>query len=74
MIITDMSMPHMTGEQLVKQILEIRPEIPIILCTGYNEDLSEEKALGMGLKAVLNKPVNLRELVTGVRAALDGNR
>ncbi|MFA6009273.1 MAG: PAS domain S-box protein [Desulfobacteraceae bacterium] len=73
MIITDMSMPHMTGEQLVKHILEIRPDIPVMLCTGYNEDLSEEKALDMGLKAVLNKPVNLRELVTGVRAVLDGH-
>jgi CheY-like chemotaxis protein/two-component sensor histidine kinase len=71
MVITDMSMPHMTGEQFARQIFEIRPEMPVILCTGYNEDLTEEKALAMGLRAVLNKPVNLRDLVTGVRDVLD---
>ena len=72
MIITDMSMPHMTGEQLVSHIFRIRPDIPVILCTGYNEDLTDEKARDMGLKAIMNKPVNIRELVTGVRAVLDG--
>ncbi len=71
MVITDMSMPHMSGDQLVRKILDVRPDIPVMLCTGYNDDLTEEKAHHMGLKSVLNKPVNLRELVTGVRAVLD---
>lgn len=71
MIITDMSMPHMTGDQLIQHVFEIRPGIPVILCTGFNDDLSETKARSMGLRAVMNKPVNLRELVTGVRDVLD---
>jgi CheY-like chemotaxis protein len=71
MIITDMSMPRMTGDQLVSQVLDIRPDIPVVLCTGFNEDLTDDKARKMGLRAIFNKPVNMRDLVTGVRDVLD---
>jgi CheY-like chemotaxis protein len=70
-VITDMSMPHMTGDQLIRNIFDIRKDIPVILCTGYNEDITGERVDEMGVKAVMNKPVNLRELVTGVRNVLD---
>ncbi len=70
-VITDMSMPHMTGEQLTREIFGLRPGIPVVLCTGYNEDVTGEKIRAMRLKAVLSKPVNMRDLVTSVRSALD---
>ena len=71
MVITDMSMPHMTGEQLSRKIFEISPDTPVVLCTGYNEDITGEKVRTMRLKAVLSKPVNMRDLVTCVRNVLD---
>lgn len=71
LIITDMSMPHMTGDQFIKNVFEIRRTIPVVLCTGYNDDLTDAKARDMGLKAILSKPVNMRELVTSIRDVLD---
>ncbi|GAB6096594.1 hypothetical protein JCM14469_28470 [Desulfatiferula olefinivorans] len=71
LIITDLSMPFMTGDQLIRHVLAIRPAMPIVLCTGFHDDLSDDKARAMGLRAVLNKPVNLRDLIIGVRRALD---
>ena len=70
LIITDQTMPDMTGYQFAQQCLSIRPDIPIILCTGYSEVLSEEQALAAGIRGVLIKPVKLHELATRVRAAL----
>ncbi|MCK5227059.1 MAG: response regulator, partial [Desulfobulbaceae bacterium] len=50
LIITDQTMPHLTGAELAKEILQIRPDIPIILCTGYSAMISEEKAKKIGIK------------------------
>jgi CheY-like chemotaxis protein len=71
LIITDLSMPFMTGDQLIRHVLNIRPAMPIVLCTGFHDDMSDDQARAMGLRAVFNKPVNLRDLITGVRTALD---
>lgn len=71
LIITDQTMPDMTGYHLARQCLAIRPDMPIILCTGYSEVLSEEQALAGGIRGVLIKPVKLHELATRVRAVLN---
>ncbi len=70
-IITDMTMPNMTGDQLAKHILALRPDIPVILCTGFSELITEEKAREMGLAGFLFKPLSLRDLGSVVRKALD---
>ncbi|MBN2568920.1 MAG: response regulator [Deltaproteobacteria bacterium] len=70
-IITDLSMPGMTGTQLAAEILHIRPDIPIILCTGYNEEITPEKAKEIGFCQVLIKPVTMYQLVQGLRRVLD---
>jgi CheY-like chemotaxis protein len=71
LVITDMAMPDMTGDQLVSEILKIRPDMPIMLCTGYSENISEEKAYELGISAFVMKPINRAELAVRVRKVLD---
>jgi PAS domain S-box-containing protein len=71
LVITDMTMPHMTGYQLIRAIKVIQPEIPIIMCTGYSEKISSEKAKMMGIRAFLRKPLSYNDLTTNVRMAID---
>ena len=58
-VVTDMTMPKMTGEILAQELISIRADIPIILCTGFNEQINEQKARGMGISAFLMKPLSL---------------
>ncbi len=58
LVVTDQTMPTMSGEALAKALLEIRRDIPIVLCTGFSHTMSEEKANQLGLKGFLMKPVN----------------
>jgi CheY-like chemotaxis protein len=73
LVITDMTMPYMTGAELAQKILGIRPNIPIILCTGQSELTNKEKALAMGICAYLNKPVVKHDFLSAVRKALENN-
>jgi PAS domain S-box-containing protein len=70
-IITDLTMPHLTGVDLSKQIKQIRPDIPIILCTGYSEMIDDRKAEGLGIEAFLMKPIGNRVLAGTIRRLLD---
>ncbi len=70
LIITDMTMPQMTGMELSKEVLNIRPETPIILCTGYNEFATPQKAQAIGIKALLFKPVLREEMSQKIRDVL----
>ena len=71
LVITDMTMPKMTGDQLAKKLMDIKPEIPVILCTGFNEAITEEKALSMGIDKFVMKPIVKNELASTIRAVLD---
>ena len=73
LVITDMTMPHMTGTRLSKELMKIRPDIPIVLCTGYSEFISEEKAKEMGIRAFFMKPFIRNEIARTIREVLDGN-
>lgn len=73
LVITDMTMPLMTGDHFAVELLKIRPEIPIILCTGYNEKIDEERARAVGIRAYLEKPLSRKKLAAAVRQALDPN-
>jgi signal transduction histidine kinase/DNA-binding response OmpR family regulator len=70
LVITDMTMPNMTGEKLAEELLRIRPDIPIVLCTGYSEPSLEEKARKIGVKALVMKPILSVEMAKAVRKAL----
>jgi signal transduction histidine kinase/ActR/RegA family two-component response regulator len=74
LVITDMTMPHMTGDQLAQKMLDIEPQIPVILCTGFNEIITEEKALAMGIQKFVMKPVVKNDLATTIRTVLDQNQ
>ena len=70
LVITDMTMPNMTGDQLAKKMMKIRPDIPIILCTGFSERITETKAKRIGIRSYLMKPVTERNLGDIVRQVL----
>jgi len=71
LVITDMTMPKMTGDELAKELMRIRPDLPIILCTGFSELIDEHKAKAMCIRAFVMKPVVQREMAKAVRQALD---
>ncbi len=70
-LITDMTMPDLTGAELAQKIKIIRPDIPIILCTGFSELINKEKANALGISKYLMKPVAKKELAKAVREVLD---
>jgi PAS domain S-box-containing protein len=70
LVITDMTMPSMTGDRFAKELRRIRPDIPIILCTGFSHHLNEEAARAIGIGAFLMKPFVLRELAETIRTVL----
>ena len=72
LIITDMTMPKMTGDQLVVEIRKIRPAMPVVLCTGHSEKLDSFGKPGFGIDPVLIKPIEKNEMAAAVRKALDG--
>ncbi len=71
LVITDMTMPHITGDKLVKEILKIRPDMPTILCTGFSEKIDEEKAKKIGVRQYIEKPFDRGKLSRLVRKVLD---
>lgn len=71
LVITDMTMPDMTGEQLAWEIRKIRQQMPIILCTGFSEHINQEKALHSGINGFLMKPVIKSEMTRMIRDVLD---
>ncbi len=71
LVITDMTMPHMTGDKLARELMKIRSDIPVILCTGHSRLVSEEKVNEMGIKAFVMKPLVMRNLAETVRSVLD---
>ncbi len=73
-VITDQTMPGMTGADLTKKILSIRKETPIILCTGYNAVIDENQAEKIGVKGFIMKPLKRPELADLIRRVLDENK
>jgi PAS domain S-box-containing protein len=71
LILTDMTMPRLNGDELAREILRIRPGMPIILCTGFSEVIDAEKSKGMGIREFMLKPIEKNELARAVRRALD---
>jgi CheY-like chemotaxis protein len=70
LVITDQTMPAMTGEVLVQELRQIRPDIPIILCTGYSPLVGAERAAVLGIDAFLLKPVTPETLTHTIRQVL----
>jgi len=71
LVITDMTMPQMTGDVLAQRLMKIRHDLPIILCTGFSEKITKEKAQAIGIKAFLMKPLLKDETAHTIRRVLD---
>jgi CheY-like chemotaxis protein len=69
--ITDMTMPNLTGDKLAVELMNIRQDIPVILCTGYSKTISDETASEIGIKAFVYKPMVKADLAKTVRKVLD---
>jgi PAS domain S-box-containing protein len=73
-VITDMTMPNMTGAKLAQELLSQRPELPIIMTTGYSEVIDKDKATRIGIMAFMLKPVKKKQLSKAIRKVLDDDR
>ncbi len=72
LVITDQTMPKMTGLDLSRELMAIRPDLPVILCTGFSENLTAEKCKASGVRALLMKPVALSSISSTIRKVLNG--
>ena len=73
-VVTDLTMPTMRGDELARVFLQIRPELPIIICTGYSEVVDEETAKAIGVRSYVMKPMVGTELARAIREACGGKR
>jgi len=71
LVITDMAMPNMTGDRLARQLIALRPDIPVILCTGFSENVTAATIESLGIKGLLMKPMVRGELAAMIRRVLD---
>jgi CheY-like chemotaxis protein len=71
LVVTDMTMPNITGAKLAEEIMKIRADIPVIVCTGYSKKISQESAAEIGIKALIYKPIVKADLAKIVRNVLD---
>jgi CheY-like chemotaxis protein/anti-sigma regulatory factor (Ser/Thr protein kinase) len=71
LVVTDQTMPHMTGDVLARKIMQLKPGIPVIICSGFSEKMNKEKARSMGIKQFVMKPIIMMELAEIIRRVLD---
>lgn len=71
LVISDMTMPGMTGDILASELMKIRSDIPVIICTGYSERIDEQRAMDLGIKGLMMKPFTIRRLSRTIRDVLD---
>ena len=66
-----MTMPNMTGKDLARELMTIRPDIPVIICTGFSEQIDERRAKEMGISAYVMKPIVMRQIASTIREVMD---
>ncbi len=71
LIITDMTMPKLTGKQLTRECIKIRPDLPVIICTGFNEKTKNRTPEELGARSLLKKPISISQMARTVRKVLD---
>jgi len=71
LVLTDMSMPEMSGDRLARELLAIRPDLPVVLCTGYSERMDAARAHALGIRALLTKPVDKAQMARTIRQVLE---
>jgi two-component system, cell cycle sensor histidine kinase and response regulator CckA len=71
LVITDQTMPGMTGDLLAKELMRIRPDLPVIICTGYSQTIDQKKADDKGIKGFVMKPILINDIADAIRKALN---
>ena len=71
LLITDMTMPDLTGDDLAREVIRIRPDMPVIICTGFNRRIDDFNADAMGVKGLITKPFTIKDVAKTVREVLD---
>ena len=71
LVISDLTMPELTGDRMATELLAIRADIPVILCTGFSELITADEAQALGIRQLINKPVVMTQLAEVVRHVLD---
>ena len=71
LVITDLTMPQVTGVEFAEKLMDVRPDIPVILCTGMNDGIDEKRVKAAGIREILMMPANLSELKDAVHRALE---
>ena len=74
LVITDQVMPNMTGMQLAEKLISIRPDIPVILCSVFPEDVCQEELKRIGIKEFIAKPISMQKINKVIRTVLDKSR
>ena len=74
LVITDMAMPQMAGDRLAQELMKIRKDVPVILCTGHSDRIDEESAKKMGLSAYVMKPLVMMDFANTIRKVLDDQK
>jgi PAS domain S-box-containing protein len=74
LVLTDMAMPNLSGDKLAVELIRIRPDIPILICTGFSETMTEEKIQSIGIRGLVLKPIIIKDLAKKIREVLDGVR
>ncbi len=74
LVVTDMTMPNITGENLAVELMNIRPDMPVILCTGFSKNIDEKKAMALGIRAFISKPVLKHEIAETIRSVLNSKQ
>jgi len=74
LVITDMAMPKLSGDKLAVELIRIRPDIPILLCTGFSETLTEERIKSLGIRGLILKPIIMKDLALKIREVLGKGR
>jgi len=73
-VITDQTMPNMTGDILAIELMKIRPDIPVIVCTGFSRTITAEKAKAIGIRKIIMKPYVFNDVAQIIRKVLDQNK
>ncbi len=71
LLITDMTMPHMTGDQLIREVRTINPALPVLLCTGYSEKMDREGSRELGVEGYLEKPIRKNQLARVIKTIIE---
>jgi len=74
LVVTDQTMPQLTGAELAKKILMLRPDIPVIICTGFSDLVSREIAEDIGIREFIMKPITIKKLAATFRRVLDAGQ